>query len=128
MDHINNGSYQLLTKDPTTKIKVKTLKQLKALKENEFIDDKCYYYLKPTDFPAHKFYGQLKVQKLGVPIRIIVSCSCSALYNFNKYIVNILNAYVKDENNNNKNSTMFSEYIRDVPIEKDKIIISFDFP
>ena len=57
MDHINNGSYQLLTKDPTTKIKVTTLKQLKALKENEFIDNKCYYYLKPTDFPAPKFYG-----------------------------------------------------------------------
>ena len=57
MDHINNGSYQLLTKDPTTKIKVTTLKQLKALKENEFIDNKCYNYLKPTDFPAPKFYG-----------------------------------------------------------------------
>ena len=27
MDHINNGPYQLLKKDPTTKIKTKTLKQ-----------------------------------------------------------------------------------------------------
>ena len=29
MNHINNGPYQLLKKDPTTKIKTKTLKQLK---------------------------------------------------------------------------------------------------
>ena len=49
MDHINNGPYQLLKKDPTAKIKTKTLKQLKVLKDNEFIDNKLYYYLKPTD-------------------------------------------------------------------------------
>ena len=40
MDHINNGPYQLLKKDPTTKIKTKTLKQLKVIKDNEFIDKK----------------------------------------------------------------------------------------
>ena len=45
MDHINNGPYQLLKKDPTTKIKAKTLKQLKVLKDNEFTDNKLYYYL-----------------------------------------------------------------------------------
>ena len=43
MDHINNGPYQLLKKDPTAKIKTKTLKQLKVLKDNELIDNmsKC---------------------------------------------------------------------------------------
>ena len=49
MDHINNGPYQLLKKDPTNKIKTKTLRQLKVLKEIEFTDNKLYYYLKPTD-------------------------------------------------------------------------------
>ena len=39
MDHINNGTNQLLKKDPTTKIKAKILKQLKALKDNKFIDN-----------------------------------------------------------------------------------------
>ena len=37
MDYINNGPYQLLKKDPTTKIKTKTLKQLKVLKDNKLI-------------------------------------------------------------------------------------------
>ena len=73
MDHINNGPYQLLNKDPTTKIKTKTLKQLKVLKDNEFIDNKLYYYLKPTDSPAPKFYRQPKMHKPGVPIHPIVS-------------------------------------------------------
>ena len=126
MDHINNGPYQLLNKDPTTKIKTKTLKQLKVLKDNEFIDNKLFYYLKPTDSPAPRFYGQPKIQKPRVPIRPIVSYSGSPLYNLNKYIANILKAYVRDENKNTKNSTMFSHYIRNVPIEDDEILISFD--
>ena len=57
MVHINNGPYQLLKKDPTTKIKTKTLKQLKVVKDNEFMDTKLYYYLKRTDLPAPRFYG-----------------------------------------------------------------------
>ena len=126
MDHINNGPYQLLHKDPSTKIKTKTLKQLKVLKDNEFIDNKLYYYLKPTDSPAPRFYGQPKIHKPGVPIRPIISYSGSPLYNLNKYIANVLKAYVRDENNNTKNSTMFSLYIRNVPIEDDEIMVSFD--
>ena len=126
MDHINNGPYQLLKKDPTTKIKAKTLKQLKVLKDNEFIDNKLYYYLKPTDSPAPRFYGQPKIHKPGVPIPPIVSYSGSPLYNLNKYIANILKTYVKHENNNAKNSTTFSNYIRNVPIEDDEIMVSFD--
>ena len=61
MDHINNGLYvSYLKKDPTTTIKAKTLK---ILKENEFIDNKLYYYPKPTDSLALRFYGQSKICK-----------------------------------------------------------------
>ena len=47
------------------------------------------------------------------------------LYNLNKYTANILKAYVKDENNNTKNSTTFSNYIINIPIEDDEIMVSF---
>ena len=70
-NHINNGPYQLLKKDPTTKIKTKTLKQLNILKNNEFIDNKLYYFLTPTDSPAPRFYGQPKIHKPGVPKHIM---------------------------------------------------------
>ena len=95
MDHISNGPYLLLKKDPTTKIKTKTLKQLKALKGNKFTDNKLYYYLKPTDSPAPRFYGQPNMLKPGVTIRPNVSYSGSPLYNLKKYITNTLKAYVK---------------------------------
>ena len=126
MNHINNGPYLLLKKDPTTIIKAKTLKQLKILKNNKFIDNKLYYHLQPTDLPVSRFYGQPKIHKPGVPICPIISYSGPTLYNFNKYIANILKAYVKDENNNAKNSTTFSNYIRNIPIEDDEKMVSFD--
>ena len=84
------------------------------------------YYLKPTDLSAPRFYVHPKIHKPGVPIRPIVSYSGSLLYNLNKYMTNILKAYVKDENNNAKNSTTFSNYIRNFPIEDDEIMVSFD--
>ena len=115
MDHINNDTYQLPKKDPITKIKAKILKQLKALKDNEFNDNKLYYYLKPTDSPARRFYGQPKLHKPGVPICLIISYSDCPLYNLNKCIANILKTYVREEKNNTNNSTTFSSYIRNIP-------------
>ena len=124
--HIKNGLDQLLKKDPTNKVKAKTLKQLMDLKDNKFIDNKFYHYLKPIDSSAPGFYGQPKIHKPGLPKCLIVSYSGSPFYNPNIYIANILKAYVKDENNNAKNSSTFSNYIRNAPIEDDKIMVSFD--
>ena len=55
----------------------------------------------------------------------IVSYSWSAVYKLNKYRVNIMKAYVKDETNNAKSDTTFPNYIRNVPIEGSKMMISF---
>ena len=41
-------------------------------------------------------------------------------------LTNTYLTYVKDENNNTKNSTTFSSYIRYVPIEGDEVIVSFE--
>ena len=115
-------------KDPTTKLKAKTLKQLKVLQDTEFIDDKLHYYLKSTDSSAPRLYGQTKIHKPGVPIRSVASQSGSPLYSLNKYIGNILKAYVKDENNIVNNSTMISDYIRNVPSKDDETMVSIGIP
>ena len=67
MIHIN-----YLKKRYYYQIKAKTLKQLKVLKDNEFVDNKLNYYLKLTDSPAPRFYDQTKIHKPGVSIRSIV--------------------------------------------------------
>ena len=91
------------------------MKQLKVLKDSEFIDNKLFYYLRPTASPAPRFYCQPRIHKPGVSIRPIV-----------KYIANILKAYVQEENSNAKNSTTFSNYFRNVAIEDYEIMVSFD--
>ena len=90
------------------------------------IDNKLYNYLKHTDSPAPRIYGQLKIHKPGVPIRPIVAYSGSPLYNLNKYIANILKAYFQDENNKDKNSATFSNNIINVPIGDDEVMVSFE--
>ena len=100
IDHINNDQYQLLKKDPTTKIKAKTLKQLKNSKDNKIIDNK----------PV-------------LPVRPIVLYGGSSLYNLNKYMANILKAYVKDKNKNANYSTTFSN-IRNVSVKDGEIMVS----
>ena len=72
----------------TTKIKVKTFKQLKVLKDSNFIDNKLYYYLKPTDLPVSRCYSQPKIHKPGVPMCPTASYSGAPSYNINKYIAN----------------------------------------
>ena len=67
----------ILKKDPTTKIKTKTLKQLKVLKGNSPLIINYIIIIKPTDLPAPRFYGQPKIHKPGVPIRPITSYSGS---------------------------------------------------
>ena len=82
MKIIQNRPYQLLKKDPTSEIKAKTLKQLKTMKENEFIDNKLYYYLKPTDSPTLRFYGQPKYTSqefLYISLFHIVAPHCTIL-------------------------------------------------
>ena len=57
MVHIN------YLKDSTIKIKARTLRLLKILKNNEFIYNKLYYYLKNLLPP--RFYGQSKYASQG---------------------------------------------------------------
>ena len=95
------------------------------MRDNEFIDNKLYY-LKPIGLPVSRFYGQSKIHKPGVSMRPIASYSGSALYILYKYIAKILKTYVKDENNNAKSSTTFSNYFRNNPLEDDEVMVVFD--
>ena len=104
MDHINNGPYQLIKEDPTINIKTKTLKPLKGSEGQRVHDSKLYYYLIPADLPE-PYTSQ---EFLYVLLFHIVA---PGWYNLNKYIADIFIAYIKDQNNNAKNSTTFSNYI-----------------
>ena len=97
IDHLNNCPSQLFKKDPTTKIKAKTLTELKDLKANEFIDNKLYSYIILTDSPAPRFCGQPKIHYPR-------SGDMSLLFHIVALHYNL------------KSSTAFSNYIRNITI------------
>ena len=67
----------------------KPLKQLRGLKNNEFIDNKLNYYLKSTEAAALRLYSlsRIKPEVIGIG-----SYSGFPLNNLNKYIAIILKA------------------------------------
>ena len=83
------------------------------------------FYLNPTDSFAPRFYCQPKMHKPSTSINFVVWYTSSPLGTITKYIANILKAYVKDENNVVKNFS-FSDYIRNVPIEDNKLMVPFE--
>ena len=125
-DHINNGPYEHVKKDPTKKIKEECRVILSGLEKDKVIDRKLYWKLKPTDSPAPRFYGLPKIHKPGVPIRPIVSYTGTPLYNVSKYIADILKTYIEKEGRHSENSKVFSEYVRTLTVEEDEVLVSFD--
>ena len=65
-------------------MKANLLKQLKILKDIDFVGKESYYYLKPTDSLEPGFYCQPKMQQSRVPVHPIISYSGSPLDNLKK--------------------------------------------
>lgn len=124
LDHIENGPYKILKRDPSRGIKESIRKKLQSLKDNCHIDDKLYFKLKPTDAPMPRFYGLPKIHKDNIPIRPIVSYSGTPLYRLSNHVADILKTYTSSDHC--KNSKEFSEYIRNIRIEDDEVMVSFD--
>ncbi len=55
----------------------------------------------------------------------LVSCSGTPLENLSKYISGVLKQYIK-KRGHAKNSKEFSEFIHDIEVEYDEVMISFD--
>ncbi|XP_057298389.1 uncharacterized protein LOC130629264 [Hydractinia symbiolongicarpus] len=111
-------------KDPTEVIKREARNILMELKRKEYINDKQYYRLKPCDGPPPRFYGLPKIHKQGNPIRPIVSCTGTPLYNLSKFVASILSKFTVSDYS--KNSKEFSEYIREIKIADNECMVSFD--
>ena len=79
----------------------------------QFIDNKLYYYLKPTDSFMSRFDGEPKLHHNRVHVCPNVSYSGSLLYSF------------KGNHNNTNSSTTFYDCIRNVLNGDDKIIVLF---
>ena len=94
------------------------------LLDNKIKQDK-YYWLHCSKAVMPRFYGLPKIHKVNVPLRPIVSFVNSPTYNISKFLSTIIKPLMTNRFSV-KNSIDFIDRIKDVVIEKDDILVSFD--
>ena len=119
-------TYKRLDQDPTNEVKESIAKELLRLKEERQIDNKTYYQLTPTKARIPRMYGQPKVHKANYPLREIVDSTGSVTKPIDKYISKIIQKYVGKTPYYVKNSAHFVEMIKDLTVEDDEILVSYD--
>ena len=119
-------TYRPIEKDPTNEIKKALTDQLDKIKEEKQIDQRTYYKLYPTKERIPRMYGQPKVHKQNYPLREIVDSTGSVAKEVDKYISKILQKYVGKTPYYVKNSAHFAEKIKDLRVEEDEVLVSYD--
>ena len=118
----DTNTYQPLDTDPSKTTVNRINKKLKSLKDQ----DKLNNQIRPKDATIAKFYGLPKIHKDNNPLRPIVSLPGSPTYNLSKYLADILKPLVSTSPHSVKNVNAFLSKIKDIHVEPDEIMISFD--
>ncbi len=119
-------TYKKIEQDPTMKIKESLAKQLEKIKNEGEIDIKTFYRLSPTKTRIPRMYGQPKVHKANYPLREIVDSTGSVAKEVDKHVSRILKQYVGKTEHYVKNSSHFVSMIKDLRVEEDEILVSYD--
>ena len=119
-------TYKKLKLDPTSKYKKEIVSALKGLKDRKIITTDLHRNLYPTVDQPPRFYGLPKVHKAGTPLRPIVSSIGTITYNCAQYLAKVLSPLVGNTIHHVKNSTEFAAFVRDIKLEDDEEIRSYD--
>lgn len=126
-DLLNDEStYKKLENDPTENIQRKTNAMIRKLYENGHIDKNQRSKLTRYNSVPPKIYGNPKVHKQGVPLRPVVSCINSPVYNLSKFIDKILNKVTKPLKYNVKNSFQVAKLLKGMVLPENHKLVSFD--
>ncbi|XP_072030550.1 uncharacterized protein [Amphiura filiformis] len=118
--------YEKLKKDPKQKCQTKLIKLLKDLKEKGAIDSRTYWKLYPTVCDVPKFYGLIKIHNAGAPLRPIISSIGSVAYELARFVSGIVSPLIGNTDHHITNTQSFVENIRDLKLESDESLVSFD--
>ncbi len=84
---------------------------LESVKKKGLIEDRMYWYLRPSDARTPRLYGLVKIHKDPLKLRPIVSAIRSFNYNIGKFLVWILQPYIEICSSYVKNSQHFISII-----------------
>ena len=122
----DQSTYKQIDKDPTEKLKTELSNHLNKVKDEGQLDKRTFFKLFPTKTRIPRMYGQPKIHKQNYPLREIVDSTGSAAKECDKYISKIIQKYTGKTEHYIKNSTDFAEKIKDLKVEDDEILVSYD--
>lgn len=120
---IEEDNFKLLKKSPLNKM-VNDAKSI--IKEICKVFQENKYTLSVSNPSVPKMYGLPKVHKTGEQMRKIVSNVNSPLVKVAKWLVRKLKEYGNLEGRSLKNTLHFVEKVKNIEIEEDEILVSFD--
>ncbi|XP_018364727.1 PREDICTED: uncharacterized protein LOC108762292, partial [Trachymyrmex cornetzi] len=121
----DTDTYERVEKDPTKKI-ICEVRLLVRWKRKEYINEYTYRMLLTTDGSTPRAYGLTKIHKPGFPLRLIVSSINSLLYNLALYLHKVIDEAVPKVPSYVKNSFDLINKLKNVNIEQDCMLVSFD--
>ena len=80
----------------------------------------------PTGAVSPKFYGLPKIHKPGIPLRPIVSSTCTVTYSTAKVLAKILKLLLGMSTHHVHNTKDFVKHLKDVRLKQGECIISYD--
>ena len=120
----DRNTYELITSSPFRRIERNLDAMLLNLKRQQKLND--YFKLRSTDYTPPAIRGSIKHHKVGNPLRPIITCMSSPLYNTSKFLTSILAPIQNYNCHSFSNSLQFSKEATDIDIQDDEIMVSFD--
>jgi hypothetical protein len=122
----DNTKFKLLDKDPTGSRENALTTLLRQMKDEEYLTQQEYWYIKPVGSIPARLYGLPKVHKDNVPLRPIVSCIQSYNYRLGKFLAGIIKP-IRDSTYSLKNTNAFLQFLKENShLSKSNKMISFD--
>ena len=85
----DRNTYELITSSPFRRIERNLNAMLLNLKRQQKLNDSTYFKLRSTDGTPPAIRGSIKHHKAGNPLRPIITCMGSPLYNTSKFLTSI---------------------------------------
>ena len=123
---LNQNTYKVISKDPTTTIKNKLINILRVIKTKTGLGSYSYKAMYPTGCVPPKFYGLPKIHKPDTPLRPIVSSCGSVTYGVAKELAKILKPLVGKSPHHINSTQDFVEQAKHFKLEAGECLSSYD--
>ncbi|CAH8592007.1 unnamed protein product [Schistosoma bovis] len=122
----DKSTYKLMDTNPVKKLDNQISKTLNKLIKAGEITKQDQWRMKSSGPVLSRFYGRPKIHKPNIPLRPIVALPGTPTYNLSKEISRILRHLVDSAKHSIKSPTQFLDQIKDIQINNDELMISFD--